>query len=32
MARLTEEVPGFTDMRTYIRLQQPEVRVALDRA
>ncbi len=31
MARLREEVPGITDMRTDMRLQKPEVRVELDR-
>jgi hypothetical protein len=30
MARLREEVPGITDMRTDMRLQKPEVRVELD--
>jgi HAE1 family hydrophobic/amphiphilic exporter-1 len=31
MARLREDVPGITDMRTDMRLQKPEVRVELDR-
>jgi HAE1 family hydrophobic/amphiphilic exporter-1 len=31
MARLRQEVPGITDMRTDMRLQKPEVRVELDR-
>lgn len=31
MARLREEIPGITDLRTDMRLQKPEVRVEVDR-